>query len=454
MFRVDNTCFDLRLFWSLIPVSILILLRNFNIKKAFGVEFPPRGENSVPLLTPPQTQPISHPALAYPVDAFPPSAYEEAAVQASLQSEASGLSLAEIQTAQGLADVLTEILGALDPKSPEETNTTGYGKHIFIPFIIRVVCDVLHGLKQEVIIDLAEQCRSYQKRVMILVNNTVDEDLLCKGLALNDNLQRVLRQHDDIAKGTPIVGSGTTPNSVAPLVNVNHEDDESEDDFAQLAHRSSRDTSQVLGRKPANAKNEVVRVSPLLPPPPSSKKSAADEGMMFDYLSGEAYNAERSSGTSGSTSLAVPIHSNSTSSNIAPSNPTPHSSSPPSDYINPTASMFTGPTHDEPARMTKSADALPPAPWDAQPPTSLPPPPSKYNQRQQFFEQQQSGGGAHSSSGSGSSYDSLVGHTQNLSLDRSPPTKQEKPEDALFKDLVDFAKAKSSSPSKPNNRSF
>ncbi|PSS00105.1 TOM1-like protein [Actinidia chinensis var. chinensis] len=401
----------------------------YNELKAFGVEFPPRGENSVPLFTPPQTQPISHPALAYPVDAFPPSAYEEAAVQASLQSEASGLSLAEIQTAQGLADVLTEILGALDPKSPE-------------------------GLKQEVIIDLAEQCRSYQKRVMILVNNTVDEDLLCKGLALNDNLQRVLRQHDDIAKGTPIVGSGTTPNSVAPLVNVNHEDDESEDDFAQLAHRSSRDTSQVLGRKPANAKNEVVRVSPLLPPPPSSKKSAADEGMVFDYLSGEAYNAERSSGTSGSTSLAVPIHSNSTSSNIAPSNPTPHSSSPPSDYINPTASMFTGPTHDEPARMTKSADALPPAPWDAQPPTSLPPPPSKYNQRQQFFEQQQSGGGAHSSSGSGSSYDSLVGHTQNLSLDRSPPTKQEKPEDALFKDLVDFAKAKSSSPSKPNNRSF
>ncbi|GFY85524.1 target of Myb protein 1 [Actinidia rufa] len=452
MFRVDNTCLYLRLLRSLIPVSSL-----FNIRKAAGVEFPPREENSVPLFTPPQTQPISYPTSAYPVDAFPPSAYEEAAVQASLQSDASGLSLAEIQTAQGLADVLTEILGALDPKSPE-------------------------GLKQEVIIDLAEQCRSYQKRVMILVNNTVDEDLLCKGLALNDNLQRVLRQHDDIAKGTPIVGAGTTPNSVAPLVNVNHEDDESEDDFAQLSHRNlgvpylaffvvlsllvaslspSLSFSPTVikgylagtGQKPANAKKEPVRVSPLLPPP-SSKKSAADEGMMFDYLSGDAYNAERSSGTSGS--LAIPIHSNNTSSNIAPSNPTPPSSSPPSDYINPTASMFTGPTYDEPARMTKSADTLPPAPWDAQPPTSLPPPPSKYNQRQQFFEKKQSfpSSAAHSSSGSGSSYDSLVGHTQNLSIDRSTPTKQEQPEDALFKDLVDFAKAKSSSPSKSNNRSF
>lgn len=45
-----------------------------------GVEFPPKEENSVPLFTPPQSHPITH-----------PTPYEEAAVQASLQSDPSGL---------------------------------------------------------------------------------------------------------------------------------------------------------------------------------------------------------------------------------------------------------------------------------------------------------------------------------------------------------------------------
>ncbi|MBA0837254.1 hypothetical protein Goarm_009427, partial [Gossypium armourianum] len=82
----------------------------YNELQAAGVEFPPREENTVPLFTPPQTHPVSH---------HPASTYEDAAIEASLQSDASGLSLPEIQNASGLAEILMEMLSALDPKTPE-----------------------------------------------------------------------------------------------------------------------------------------------------------------------------------------------------------------------------------------------------------------------------------------------------------------------------------------------
>lgn len=384
----------------------------YNELRTFGVEFPPRGMNSVPLFTPPQTQPIVPPPLAY----------EDAAIQASLQSDASALSSSEIQNARGLADVLNEMLGALDPHNRE-------------------------SVKDEVIVDLVDQCRSYQTRVILLVNNTTDEGLLFQVLALNDDLQRVLRRHDDIAKGAPTASVVVTDSTtVVPLMHVNHEDEDSEDDFSQLAHRSTRDNLPGQGKK-----SEPVRVSPLLPPPPSSKNPTAKDAGAVDYLSGDTYKSERSYETSEPPSFAVPPSRANNKNSTTPLTPT-RSVSPPRYATNSTsAPIFTGqPVYDEPAPVTRSAEQLPSAPFGGQSPVSIPPPPSKYNQRQQFFDQK---GASHSSSGSGSSYDSLVGQTHNLSLSSTPP-KQVKPEDALFKDLVDFAKAKSSSSSKPNNRSF
>ncbi|KAK9073172.1 hypothetical protein SSX86_007496 [Deinandra increscens subsp. villosa] len=365
----------------------------YNELKSAGVDFPPREENSVPLFTPPQTHPIVHPT----------SPYEDAAIQASLQTDASGLSLSEIVNAEGIADVLMDMLNALDPKNQE-------------------------GIKEDLIVDLVDQCRSYQQRVMTLVNTTTDEKLLGKGLTLNDTLMRVLRRHDDISKGvapTQPVVTMARESSVAPLVNVTHEDDESDDDFGQLSHRGQN-------RNQNATRTEPVRAAPILPPPPSSKRPiSSDSGLMVDYLSGDTYASK--------SSLAAKPSSK-------PSSPPP----PSDDYINPTAI-------DDYINPTATDDFINPTAtlYTAEPTNvSIPPPPAKHSQRQHFFDQNQT---PHSSSGSGSSYDSLAGQTQNLSLDSSKTRpKKEKPEDALFKDLVDFAKAKSSSPSSSSypNRSF
>ncbi|KAH0919221.1 hypothetical protein HID58_026881 [Brassica napus] len=158
----------------------------YNELRYAGIEFPPRTQSSPPLLPPPQTQPV-------------PSE-EDVAIQALLLGDdVSSLSMEEILRAEGCLEHL-------------------------IP-----------GLKVDFIVDLVEQCRTYQRRVMTLVNTTTDEELMCQGLALNDNLQCVLQHHDD--RGSR--GSMTTP--PVQLVNNNHDDDSDEsDDYFQLSHRSNR----------------------------------------------------------------------------------------------------------------------------------------------------------------------------------------------------------------------
>ncbi|PKA46952.1 hypothetical protein AXF42_Ash011626 [Apostasia shenzhenica] len=380
--------------------------------RAAGVEFPPRTENTAPLFTPPQTRPA-----APPVD----TTYD-AAVHASLQSDVSPMSLDEIQNARGIADVLSEMLNALDLHSSE-------------------------GVKQEVIVDLVEQCRSYQNRVMNLVNNTGDEGLLFQALALNDDLQKVLERHDDIVKGDPMkdatareapASSGasiSTPvTSRAHLVNLNQEEDEPEDDLSQLSRRTARDNAVGKDSRSANVKS-----TPILPPPPPARKPATPESVSVDYLSGDVYETKRRSET----------HFNPPTPPSAGSS----SASPP---------LFSQqPKYDEPIQTAaKSEDHLK-APWEAQTSGSLPPPPSRHNQRQQFFEQQHYGPPPQPASFDADSFNGLAEKSEDASLNQkkfvnnvsedssTTRARQAKPEDSLFKDLLDFAKAKSSSPTRP-----
>ncbi|KAJ4916320.1 Target of Myb protein 1 [Raphanus sativus] len=372
----------------------------YNELRSAGVEFPPRTESSVPFFTPPQTQPITAQAVA---------SDEDAAIQASLQSDdASALSLEEIQSAHESVDILTDMLGALDPSHPE-------------------------GIKEELIVDLVEQCRTYQRRVMTLVNTTADEELLCQGLALNDNLQRVLQQHDDKAKGNSVPATAPTP---TPLVSIKH--DEDDDDFAQLSHRS-----QGTGQG---------RFNPLLPPPPppTMRPVHVESSGAMDFLSGDVYTPQ------GGASETSKPPSSSHSSDRAASAPVFDDPAPPRSK-SPEQALFTKPVYDD------QTEQLPRAPWDPEGTRAFPPPTSVRTSQRQQYSQHHSNVPQRTSSGSDSSYDDLVGQSRNLSLNptasasaaaaATPPKKDDKPEDILFKDLVDFAKNRksSSSSSKPNN---
>ncbi|KAE8721727.1 Detected protein of confused Function [Hibiscus syriacus] len=207
-----------------------------------GAVFPPRSERSAPVLTPPQTQPLS----SYPPNIRNSDQQDTAA--SSAESEFPTLSLTEIQNARGIMDVLAEMLNAIDPGNKE-------------------------GHRQEVIVDLVEQCRNYKQRVVHLVNSTSDESLLCQGLALNDDLQRLLARHEAIASGT----STSQANNPKP---------EPARTYPSRTVESSPFNQLLLPAPPATNDNSLALVSLGEPQPqhatPASQQNAL---VLFDMFS-------------------------------------------------------------------------------------------------------------------------------------------------------------------------
>lgn len=155
-----------------------------------GAVFPRISEMSAPVFTPLQT----HPLTSHPQNLGDPSRPPPADL--SVEPEFPTLSLTEIENARGIMEVLAEMLNALGPGNKEE-------------------------VKQDVIVDLVEKCRTYKLRVVHLVNSTTDESLLCLGLALNDDLQRVLARHGSVSSGSiPVQSENKGPEPNQSLVNI------------------------------------------------------------------------------------------------------------------------------------------------------------------------------------------------------------------------------------------
>ncbi|XP_031256615.1 TOM1-like protein 9 isoform X1 [Pistacia vera] len=220
-----------------------------------GAVFPQRSERTAPVFTPPQTQPLS----SYPQNIRNADNHQEAA-ESSADSEFPTLSLSEIQNARGIMDVLSEMLNALDPSNKE-------------------------GLRQEVIVDLVEQCRTYKQRVVHLVNSTADESLLCQGLALNDDLQRVLAKHESIATGKSAPTEKPKPESSGALVDVDGPVVDTKDATKQPDGRST--SSSGAGAQPLNQL--------LLPAPPAANgpTTSTPVNPKMDLLSGDDYSSPK-----------------------------------------------------------------------------------------------------------------------------------------------------------------
>ncbi|KAG8377099.1 hypothetical protein BUALT_Bualt09G0133300 [Buddleja alternifolia] len=231
-----------------------------------GVEFPRRSPDAAPIITPPVTHPITRhlPQPGYGMPSSSSTRLDEA--MAADQT----LSLSGINSMRDVVDLLTDMLQAVDPSD----------------------CSVI---KDEVIVDLVEQCRANQRKLMQTLATTGDEELLGQGLEINDSLQSVLAKHDAIASGSPLPAQVTNPKPEAPEKHdpshksaevsapnaaLNHnpsapvfpvhrglvdEEEEEEDDFALLARRHSKTRNDVSHSTSVVNSNMAPSESPSSP---------------------------------------------------------------------------------------------------------------------------------------------------------------------------------------------
>ncbi|KAG0500417.1 hypothetical protein HPP92_000489 [Vanilla planifolia] len=237
-----------------------------------GAVFPQRSERAAPIFTPPQTQPLS----SYPQN-LRTTNHGEDLPEPSAAPDFPNLSIAEIQNARGILDVLSEMLNALDPGNRE-------------------------GLKQEVIIDLVAQCRSYKQRVVQLVNSTSDEELLAQGLALNDDLQRVLAKYDSIAAGIAV--RTEKPKSLQALVDIEESKITTKDSSTQPNPRSSTST------------DSPSPFGQLALPAPQASNGSAKLGPPVDLLSGENLDPPATSNQLALVSVGEPAPAPAANQNI------------------------------------------------------------------------------------------------------------------------------------------
>ncbi|KAI3954434.1 hypothetical protein MKW92_001929 [Papaver armeniacum] len=152
-----------------------------DIGRAGGTVFSKGSDMPLPMYT---TNPRAHPST---------SDSQNHGTDSSSDSEFPTLSLTDIQNVSALIDILSDMLSAIDPADKE-------------------------GLKQDVLVDLVAQSRSYKQRLVHLINTASDEELIRRGLSLNDELHQILAKYQSMVSGTAVQTEKPDPD--APLMDI------------------------------------------------------------------------------------------------------------------------------------------------------------------------------------------------------------------------------------------
>ncbi|KAH0465869.1 hypothetical protein IEQ34_005972 [Dendrobium chrysotoxum] len=248
--------------------------------KTSGVRFPERQKDAALIYTP-ATQ-AYHPQVGYGMPSNSVERLDDAIENGNLSFHYFLFSLSDLKNIRSVMELFIDMLQAVNPED-------------------RTAVD------DEVITDLASQCRVNQKKLMQLINSTENEELLGEALALFENLQTAFARHDAIASGSPlppeIAQAGSRPSILPPSVPaIQHFDDKEveEDDSTSLAHRDSKSkstndqlvspnrsdittptsTSGVSEASSSSTSNAIVLLDPSMPDTTSKK-----EEDMIDLLS-------------------------------------------------------------------------------------------------------------------------------------------------------------------------
>ncbi|KAJ8551005.1 hypothetical protein K7X08_000375 [Anisodus acutangulus] len=290
-----------------------------------GVEFPKRSFDTAPTFTP-----VTHPAPRQPQSGYGMPSNSSTRLDEAMAAEVGNLSLSSINSMRDVTDLLADMLQAVTP-----------GNRL--------------AVKDEVIVDLVDRCRSNQKKLMQMLTTTGDEELLAQGLELNDNLQTVLAKHDAIASRSPLPTQVPNDNlsaremhdpSIKPA-EVNppsptadakpsapvlaatagqvHEEEDEEDDFSKLARRHSKtspaaQTSEgmVSGNSTGEPLDLVASNALILCDPPATSKEQDIIDLLSLTLSSTSVYPET---PQSSASATQNTHQESLASSIAQGNP-------------------------------------------------------------------------------------------------------------------------------------